>query len=60
MVELKDYWITWELNKKKEFLLSPLWEGLNKNFKLLFKNQIPRSLLITALCGRVDEKPYPT
>nr|DAI51785.1 MAG TPA: Protein of unknown function (DUF3640) [Caudoviricetes sp.]DAK16901.1 MAG TPA: Protein of unknown function (DUF3640) [Bacteriophage sp.]DAK47482.1 MAG TPA: Protein of unknown function (DUF3640) [Bacteriophage sp.]DAS53144.1 MAG TPA: Protein of unknown function (DUF3640) [Caudoviricetes sp.]DAY40553.1 MAG TPA: Protein of unknown function (DUF3640) [Bacteriophage sp.] len=28
--------------------------GLNKNFKSLFKNQITRSLLITALCGRVD------
>nr|DAN81390.1 MAG TPA: Protein of unknown function (DUF3640) [Caudoviricetes sp.] len=28
--------------------------GLNKNFNSLFKNQITRSLLITALCGRVD------
>lgn len=29
--ELKDCWIIWELNKK-ESLLSPLCEGLNKGF----------------------------
>jgi len=51
---MKDFVFSVFTNKHKSCLMYSSKRDAQTNISMLFKNQITRSLLITALCGRVD------